>query len=82
MKLSFHDEESFKETAGSLHFNNPPSDPISLQRVESSNSMPPQERGEDICFNDPSLASDPNTMPVGNSSSMPPQERSEVIEIY
>ena len=24
MKLSFDDKESFKETAGSLHFGNPP----------------------------------------------------------
>jgi hypothetical protein len=50
MKLSFDDEESFKE---SLLFNNPPSasDPNALLQVESS-SMPPQERNEDISFNE------------------------------
>ena len=60
------------ETAGSLRFNNPPSDPNALQRMGSN--MPSQERNEDICFN--SLPSEPNTirrMPVG-SSSMPAQE--------
>ena len=35
MRLSFDDEESFKEAAGSLRFHNPPSDP-------NLNSMPPQ----------------------------------------
>ena len=35
MRLSFDDPESFKEAAGSLHFNNPPSDP-------NTSSMPPQ----------------------------------------
>ena len=50
MRLSFDDEESFKEAAGSLIFNNSPSDPDSLQGVESSSGMPPQGRNEDICF--------------------------------
>ena len=86
MRLSLDDEESFKEAIGSLRFNNPPSDPNSLQQVESSNSMPPLEKKdsvlEDICFDNP--PSDPNIilqvrrMPVGSSSgSTPPQERSE-----
>ena len=35
MRLSFDDPESFKEAAGSLRFNNPPSDP-------NTSSMPPQ----------------------------------------
>ena len=35
MRLSFDDPESFKEAAGSLHFNNPPSDP-------NTSSMPLQ----------------------------------------
>ena len=52
MRLSFDDEESFKEAAsaglGSLKFNNPPSDPDLLQQVGSSSSMPPQEGNEDI----------------------------------
>ena len=43
MKLSYDDEESFKETVGSLNFNNPPSNSDSLQ---SSSSMPPEERNE------------------------------------
>jgi hypothetical protein len=53
MKLSFDDEESrsFKDVVGSLHFNNPPSDPnsvaLALQEVGSS-SMTSQERNEDI----------------------------------
>ena len=46
MRLSFDDTESFKEAAGSLRFNHPPSDP-------NTSSMPPQldpqgqERNED-----------------------------------
>ena len=89
MRLSFDDEESFKEAVSSLHFNNPPSNPASLQRVgSSSNSMLPQEpeRNEDsnIGFDNPS--SDPNIIlevqrvPVGSISStgsMPTQEKSE-----
>ena len=49
MRLSF--DESFKEAAGSLHFDNPLSDPntLALQRVGSSSSTP-QERNEDIYF--------------------------------
>ena len=35
MRLSFDDTESFKEAAGSLRFNNPPSD-------SNTSSMPPQ----------------------------------------
>ena len=35
MKLSFDDEESFKEVVGSLCFNEPPSDPNTLQRMGS-----------------------------------------------
>ena len=45
MRLSFDDEESFKEVVGSICFNNPPSDRNSLGRVSST---PSQERGEDI----------------------------------
>ena len=47
MRLSSDDEESFKEAVGSLRFNNPASDPDSLQGVESSSSMPPEERNGD-----------------------------------
>jgi hypothetical protein len=60
MRLSFDDEESFKESAGSLNFNNPPSDPDSLQ---GEGSMPPEERNhEDICDNpssDPDIILEP-----------------------
>ena len=63
MRLSFNDEESFKEAVGSLNFNNPPSDSESLQRVgsSSSSSMQPEERNEGICF-DHNPPSDPNVM--------------------
>ena len=58
MRLSFDDEQSFKEAVESLRFNNPPSDPNVQQQVGSSNSMPLQdsERSEDrdnITLNDP-----------------------------
>ena len=75
MRLSFDDNESFKEAVGSLRFNNPPSDPNTLQQMGSSGSMPPQdsERNED------NPLSDLNTLWRVGSSGMPPQERSEVI---
>ena len=72
MRLSFDNEESFKEAVGSLHFNNPPSDPSSLQGVGSSSGMPPEERNVDSPANNP--PSDPNIIlevrrvPVGSSS--------------
>jgi hypothetical protein len=85
MKLSFDDEESFKEVVGSLHFNNPPSDPdsvaLTLQEVGSTTSsrMPPQdsEWNEEIYFNN--SPSDPNSL--GRVGSTPPQERSDDFEI-
>ena len=60
MRLSFEDDESFKEAVESLRFNNPASDPDAHQRMGSSGSMPVQdsERNEDNII--PSL-SDPNT---------------------
>jgi hypothetical protein len=59
LKLSFDNPESFKEATESLRFNNPPSDPNSLEPMESS--IPRQERSEDsICLDDP--PSDPNTL--------------------
>ena len=42
MRLSFEDKESFMETAGSLCFNNPPSD-LHIRQMESS-SMPTQSQ--------------------------------------
>jgi len=89
MKLSFEDDESFKEAVGSLRFDNPPSDPnISSWQlgVGSSSSMPLQdqdwERNEDdICLNNPP-AGNLNTMGSNSTgSSMPPQERSEDTSI-
>ena len=80
MKLSFDDEESFKETVESLCFNNPPSNPNILLEVESSGTIPPQdsESNEDVYFNN--HTSDPNTLRRMESSSIvSPQERSEVI---
>ena len=60
MRLSFDDKESLMEVAGSLRFNNPPSDPNSLGQVGST-SILPQERSEDR-FDNPSepKSSDPN----------------------
>ena len=80
MRLSFDDGESFKEAAGSLRFNNPPStsDTSTLQMGSSTSSMLPQdsETNEDVCFNNPT--SDPNTFRrMGSSSSISPQEGSE-----
>ena len=85
MNLSFDDEDSFKEAAGSLRFNNPQSDPdsLALQQVGSTSNMPPQERNEDICFNN--SIHDPNSIgqvAVGSSNGTPPQERIEDIEIF
>jgi hypothetical protein len=81
MRLSFDDEESFKDVIGSLRFDNPPSDPnsviLALQEVGGS-GVPPQERNEDICFNNDS-PSDPKSL--GGVDSTAPQERSDDIEI-
>jgi hypothetical protein len=85
MKLSFDDEESFKDVVGSLRFNNPPSDlnsvELALQDSEVGGSiMTLQERNEDICFDNDS-PSDPNSL--GRVGSTPPhwQERSDDIDI-
>ena len=58
MRLSFDDEESFKEAVESLHFYNPPSDLNARQQMGSSSSMPLQdsERDEDnITPSDPNI---------------------------
>jgi hypothetical protein len=83
MRLSFDDEDSFKDVIGSLRFDNPPSDPnsvaLALQEVDGS-GVPAQERNdEDICFNNDS-PSDPNSL-AGRVGRTSPQERSEDIEI-
>jgi hypothetical protein len=85
MKLSFDDEDSFKEVAGSLRFNNPPSDPdiSALRELEAGNSsIPPRaedsEGNEGIRF----INNSPNSVGrAGGSTSTPPQERSEDIDI-
>ena len=50
VRLSFDDEETFKEAHESLRFNNPASDPDAQQQMGSSNSTPLEdsERNEDI----------------------------------
>ena len=85
MRLSFDDEDSFKEAAagrlGSLQFNNPPSDPdsLALQRVGSNSSIPSQERDEDIRYtNNPSESITIRQLGVGSNSSTLPQEMIEV----
>ena len=70
MKLSFDDEESFKEIVGSLRFNNPPSD------LNSNSSRLPIQ--EDIYFN--ISPSDPNSL-GHRVGSMPPQEKGKDIDI-
>ena len=39
MRLSFDDKESFMEVAGSLRFNNPPSDPSVSQEMGTTDSQ-------------------------------------------
>ena len=77
MRLSFDDEESFKEAAGSLNFNNSPSGPDSHQGVGSSSSMPLEDRNEDIDNppSDPNIILEVRRVSVGSGS--PTQERSE-----
>ena len=76
-RLSFDDEESLTESAGSLRFDNP-----SLASDPNTSSMPPQpeDRNEDICLDD--FPSDPNTLQrMGSTSSVPPQERDDSEDI-
>ena len=77
MRSSIDDNESFVEAAGSLRFNNPSTDPNTLQQeLVGSSGMHPQEWSEDSCINNPSLPNDLNTIrKMGSSSSsivMPP----------
>ena len=51
MKLSFDDEDSLKEAVGSLCFNNPPSDPNTIDSMLAQD--PETRKNEDISFNDP-----------------------------
>ena len=66
MKLSYDDDEY----VGSLNFNNPPSD---LDSLQSSGSIPPEERNED-----PNFILEIRREAVGSSSG---QERSEDTSI-
>jgi hypothetical protein len=68
MRLSFDDKESFMEAAGSLRFNNPPSDP----NTEGSSSIPTQESSEDIYS-----SNDLNTLQRMGRSSIQETRRSE-----
>ena len=74
MKLSFDDNESFKEAVESLRFNNPSSDPNASLQIESSISMPLDfdERNEDN--NSPSESI--TVRRVGSSSSIQDIRRS------
>ena len=85
MRLSFDDEESFKETVESLRFNNPSSDPGTQQQIENSDSMPLEdtraERNED---RDDIAPSDPLAIPlrrVGSSRSLSTQETRRSADI-
>ena len=88
MRLSFDDEESFKEAAGTLRFNiSPPSDTSTLQQIGSSSSSSWQWLPQDSERNEDNLTTDPNTfrrLGMGSSSSssssssmISPQEGSE-----
>ena len=83
MKLSFEDEDSFKEAVGSLNFNKPPSDPNSLALSEVGNSsIPAQEMNEGIPFNNsPNHLDSLGGAGGSGSADMPPQERNDEIEM-
>ena len=70
MRLSFDDEESFKEAIESLRFNT--SDPNARQQIGSSNSMPLEdaERNEDRIGNDIAPSHPIPLRRVGSSSSL------------
>ena len=74
MRLSFYDDESFKEAVESLRFNNLPShrDPNAQEQLESSNSIPLEDSERD---EDNIIPSDPITFRrVGSRSSLSIQE--------
>ena len=78
MRLSFDDEESFKEAIESLRFN---SDPNSRQQMGSNNSMPVEdsERNDD---RDNIAPSDPIPLRrVGSGSSLSIQEVRRSVDI-
>ena len=84
MKLSFDDEESFKEAVESLRFNNPASDPNAEQQMGSRNSVPAEPLEDSEGNGDNIIPIDPITVRrVGSSSSLSIQEtrRSGDIQI-
>ena len=83
MRSSIDDNESFVEAAGSLRFNNPPTDPNTLQQeLVGSSGMQPQEWSEDGCFNNPSLPNVLNTIRgMGSSSSIVMQPTLSELEL-
>ena len=85
MKLSFDDEESFKEAVESLQFNKPASDRNAEQQVGSSNSVPAEPLEDSERNGDNIIPIDPITVRrVGSSSSLSIQEtrRSGDIQIW
>ena len=83
MRLSFDDEESFKEAIESLCFNNPSSDPNTQQQMGSNNTSMALENAERN--EDNNTPSDPITTlrRVGSGSSLSIQEirRSADIQV-
>ena len=73
MRMSFNDEESFKDAVESLHFNNSSSDPNAQHQMGSSNSTPLQESERNEA-RDNIITSDPiitlQVRRVGSSSSL------------
>ena len=83
MRLSFDDEESFKEAVESLRFNTSDPNHDTGQQIGSSNSMPLEdsERNED---GDNIAPSDPIPLQVrrvGSSSSLSIQETRRSVDI-
>ena len=85
MRLSFDDEESFKEAVESLQFNKPASDPNAEQQMGSRNSVPAVPLEDSERNGDNIIPIDPITVRrVGSSSSLSIQEtrRSGDIQIW
>ena len=71
MRMSFDDEESFKEAVGSLHFNNNPSSDTNAEQQMGSSSSMPLEDTERNDLEGIIIPSDPITLRrVGSSNSL------------
>ena len=84
MRMSFDDEESFKEAVESLQFNKPASDPNAEQQMGSRNSVPAVPLEDSERNGDNIIPIDPITVRrVGSRSSLSIQEtrRSGDIQI-